>query len=117
MSKVYVVQRPSIKVDGEWKDKYDLSPARVFGDLVDCVAPGNVPQDLSGTWRTLRAALQDFTADDCLLAVGDPVTIAAAIFVLADSGLPRLRLLKWDRRCSRYIIRTVERAQNDGSRA
>lgn len=89
-------------------DKYDLSAAREFGELTECLPPGNIPRELSATAARLRRALADFDpAQDYLLAIGDPIAIAMAVLV-ADRAGGSVRVLKWDRRQERYLPFTLD---------
>jgi hypothetical protein len=102
MSRVYVVQVPARRTGprGAWEEKYDLSPAERFGELVRLLPYGNVPSDPGPTRRVLIDALVDFDrAEDFVLLLGDPVACAQAVHALAlilkgDS----FQVLKWDRR-------------------
>ncbi|MNV86368.1 hypothetical protein D3C71_1803970 [compost metagenome] len=102
MPRVFVVQVPSRREDGEWVAKYDLSPAEAFGEIVPILPPGNVPIDPTPTRRRLVDALRAFDRhSDYLLLLGDPVAIAQAVSVLsAEPG--RISVLKWDRRTATY---------------
>lgn len=106
MSKVYAVQVPAYRdrVSRLWVDKYDLEPAREFGELVRVLGHGNVPEDPRPTREALELALTHFDPDeDFLLMLGDPVACAQAVHVLASEfGLASFRVLKWDRRERRY---------------
>ena len=108
-SRVYVVQRPAAKdrVTGEWVEKFDLSAAGRFGSLVDILPTGQIPH-----WDEMRARLHhrlsDYEDQDYLLALGDPVAIAAASIIAAHHNNGRVHLLKWDRRYRSYIPYSVE---------
>lgn len=105
--RVFVVQVPARRSGprGTWEEKYDLSPAQEFGELVRCLDYGNVPADPEPTRNRLREALKDFDADlDYVLLLGDPVACAMAVHVLAyDLNVPSFDVLKWDRRDGRYL--------------
>ncbi|MEE8608966.1 MAG: hypothetical protein V3S55_15285 [Nitrospiraceae bacterium] len=105
MSKVYVVQRPAYydKVKRGWVNKYDLSPAKEYGELVFLLRPGNIYKDeLAGAVVQLLEVLKDFTTEDHLLAVGDPVAIAATVLVAGRMTGGSVSLLKWDRIAGSY---------------
>lgn len=106
MSKVYVVQVPAFRGEGgEWVEKYDLSAAERFGELIRVLPYGNVPSDTGPTRAALLRAMRQFDyGSDYLLLLGDPVASAMAVRLLtqAQAGGP-LRLLKWDRRDSSYM--------------
>lgn len=108
MPRVFLVQRPASKQNGVWSDKYDLSPAEHFGDLVHCLPPGNIPRDLAVTVSKLKAALADFSDADYLLAIGDPIAIGLASIVAHRANHGRVTLLKWDRRSQHYVPYRLE---------
>jgi len=105
MSRVYIVQQPSY-FDHDKKrfvDKYDLSPARKHGELVFLLGPGNIFRDrLTSATDTLKERLADFSVDDFVLAVGDPVAIAAAVLIAGKRTGGHVNLLKWDRISASY---------------
>lgn len=104
-SRVFVVQRPAF-YDREkrgWVNKYDLTPALKYGDLIFLLRPGNVFRDrLDETVKALTKELADFGMDDHILAVGDPVAIAAAVMVASQVAGGRVSILKFDRLENRY---------------
>jgi hypothetical protein len=104
VSKVFVVQVPAKRENGQWVPKYDLSAAEVFGELVPILPFGNVPSDPEPTRSAMWRALGSFdTAADSLLLLGDPVAIAQAVSVMSTNlPLTPFRVLKWDRRAQRY---------------
>lgn len=106
MSKVYVVQAPARRTgpSGAWEEKYDLSPAEEFGELVRVLPYGNVPEDPRPTRDALLEAFDSFdTRKDFILLLGDPVACAQAVYVLAsDFQLGHFNVLKWDRRAGKY---------------
>ena len=115
MSTVYVVQRPAY-YDRGWVNKYDLSPAKEYGDLVFLLRPGNIYRDkLAEAVAELRKTLRDFGDEDHLLAVGDPVAIAAAVLAAGAMTGGRVSLLKWDRHSESYESYVVDLSTNNGS--
>lgn len=116
MSRVFLPQRPVVKNYGtasggpRWLDKYDLSPAERFGPLVELLPIGNSPSDLGSVMRHVEHGLRDFSADDHLLAVGDPVVLAIAVLVAARRTGGQVSLLKWDRLAREYSAHRVSAA-------
>jgi hypothetical protein len=109
VGRVFLVQRPSITVNGRWVDKYSLDAATRFGDLVECLPPGNIPRDLSAAADALKAALGGFRrGEDYLLAIGDPIAISLAVLIADRVARGGIRMLKWDRRGGVYIPFTLE---------
>jgi len=107
MSVVYVVNRPVIRVNSAFKDKYDLSPAERFGRLVDVLPVGNTPRNPALMMRMVRDGLADFTPDDHLLAVGDPLAIAMGVLAASSRTGGPVSLLKFDRHTGEYGAHTV----------
>ena len=117
INRVFVVQRPAY-FDRErrgWVNKYDLQPAEEHGELVFLLHPGNIYRDkLAGAIRHLHKELETFGPEDHIMAVGDPVAIAAAVMVAASKNAGRVSLLKFDRVSGRYDAYEVDIALNDG---
>lgn len=116
-NKVFVVQRPAYfdhKRRG-WVNKYDLTPAEEYGELVFLLPPGNIYKDHLGRAQDgIQAKLQEMTPEDHLLAVGDPVAIAAAVLIAADVTGGPVSLLKFDRLSGKYEAYRVGPTTNDG---
>lgn len=105
MSKVYAPQVPS-KYDPAtklWVPSINLEPARTFGDLVVMLPPNANRLHINPLVVALREQMKDFSADDYVIAVGDPSLIAAAACIAAKKTGGLLRVLKWDRQSSTYI--------------
>lgn len=97
---VYVTQEPQARGG---RPMMDLSPAQEYGEMVFLLPPGPVALSPAPMIRDLRRALEGFTEDDYLLALGDPVAIGAATAVAAERTGGKVRMLRWDRRDHRYI--------------
>lgn len=104
-SRVFLLQRPAYldPVQKEWIDKFDISPAAKFGEIIEILPPGNIA-DTQTTIRSIRDALRSFTEDDYLLLLGDPVAISLASCVAVQKAGGVLRLLKWDKRDEEYHV-------------
>lgn len=114
-SRVFIVQRPAQydRNKGGWVNKYDLSPAEEHGELVFLLRPGNVfKAKLGEAIERLERELADFCDADHLLAVGDPVAIAAAVMVASRRNGGRVSLLKFDRLAGRYDPYLVQLPNN-----
>lgn len=103
---VYVVQQPVRKdlKSGQLVPSMDLTPALEYGELVSLLAPGQVALLPAQMLGALRHGLKDFTDDDYLLPVGDPVAIAAASIVAAEFNRGRVKVLRWDGRARAYMV-------------
>lgn len=103
--RVFVVQRPAYfdRVRRGWVNKYDLTPAAEHGELKFLLPPGNIYRDkLEGALMHLGQALEDYGPDDHILAIGDPVAIAAAVMVASAKTGGRISLLKFNKRTTSY---------------
>lgn len=106
-ARVFMPQRPVTRVDGEWRDKYDLTSAKRFGRLVEVVPAGSIPRDLGVMMRMMEAALGGYSLEDFLLAIGDPLAIAMAVLVAGKSTGGTINLLKFDRLTGEYKAHSV----------
>ncbi len=115
--RVFVVQRPAYycRQRRGWVNKYDLTPAEEYGELIFLLRPGNIYRDkLGDALEHLHEALDDYGPDDHILAVGDPVAIAAAVLVAASKNNGQISMLKFDRQAERYDAYVVDVADNNG---
>lgn len=104
-SRVYVTQRPARYSQERrgWVNKYDLSPAKEFGDLVYLLPPRNVYTDgLMEAIGKIKAQLKHYTPSDHIMALGDPLVIAVTVMIAASKTNGVVSLLKWDRIENRY---------------
>jgi hypothetical protein len=105
MSKVYAPQVPS-KYDPAtklWLPSINLDPAKAFGEIVVMLPPNANRLHINPLIVALREQMKDFSADDHVVAVGDPSLIAAAACIAVRKTGGLLRILKWDRQTSAYI--------------
>lgn len=105
MPKVYAPQVPS-KYDAAtklWVPSINLDPAKAFGDLVVMLPPNANRLHINPLVVALREQMKDFSAEDHVIAVGDPSLIAAAACIAAKKTGGLLRVLKWDRQSSSYL--------------
>lgn len=107
MPRVFVVNEP-LKRDGasgEFARKYDLAPAREFGELVHMSVSGDPAEGWEEDMRRVAAGYSD---GDYLLPIGRPDMIAAAAAYVAVnarfSGFP-IRVLRWT--YGRYVIKEI----------
>lgn len=104
-SRVFVVQVPARREQGEWVEKYDLSPAEEHGELVRVLPYGNVPTSSGGEWQRFREVANDFDPQrDFVLLLGDPVACARFVhFLCYMTEGSTFMALKWDRRAGCYV--------------
>jgi hypothetical protein len=91
---VYVVQSSS---------RLNLSRATRFGRL-EALLPEvqNIVVSTAPCLRELRRKLKDFSDEDHLLLIGDPIAIALAVYVAAEVNNGRVNVLKFDRYIGRH---------------
>lgn len=103
--RVFVVQRPA-QYDPDkkgWVNKYDITPASAYGEFVFLLKPGNIFRDeMVSAIARMREALADYSVKDHVLAIGDPVAIAAAFITASWVSGGKVRVLKFDRRAKCY---------------
>src|SRR4051812_15643149 len=98
-ARVFVVQQPAYfdRAERKFKPKCDLTPAAIHGRLEFLLGPGNIFKDkMRDAVQQIATGLRTFTADDFILAVGDPVAIAAAVLIAGKQTGGKVKLLKWD---------------------
>ncbi len=115
MSTVYVVQEikdtRQFVYDGDSRLEnpnygaplHDLTPAAVYGDLEVVVTAQRVGIALQPQVAKIRQKLRNFSDDDYLLLVGDPVLIGICTAVASEFNRGRVSALRWDRRAREYV--------------
>lgn len=104
MPKVYAPQVPAKFDPGTslWIPNVNMRTAEAFGELKVCLPNGASRLHVGQLVVALREQMSEVTADDWLIAVGDPSLIAAAaVIMFKKTG--GLRILKWDRMMAGYI--------------
>lgn len=88
MAKVFVIQE---------QDGKNILPALSFGRPI-ILLPNNANAGLDPSLYidTIKQKLTEFTSDDFLLLIGDPVFIGAAV-AMASVKTSVVKVLKWDR--------------------
>lgn len=105
MSKVFIVQRPAYfdSIRGGWVNKYDFTPASYYGDIVFLLPHGNIYRSkLQGVIEVLNKSLANFTTNDFVLMIGDPVAIATTIMIASTKTNGCINILKFDRKLQEY---------------
>lgn len=109
MSRVFITQNPMRRnAHQQLVHKYDLTPAREYGNLVVLLSAGPVLIDPEYAVKKLREQLNDFRHDDWLLCLGDPVAIAAASAIVAEVNDGVIPVLVWDRQVTKYLAIKVD---------
>lgn len=100
---VYVVQRATFREAGIVKDKYDLTPAEEFGELVELLDPWAKPFDTGPIVDELFEKLVYFSDSDFIICIGNPILLALAVSVAVDINEGRVSLLQWNGRQGEYV--------------
>lgn len=109
MSTVWVPQEPT-RLDQEFNVRVpimDLTPASEYGDIEVLLPSGRSTMDLANIRRALKEKTASSTADDYLVAVGDPALIALCAIVLVNKN-GKVKMLKWDKNNRRYHSVEIE---------
>lgn len=100
--RVFVVQRqmhwvaePGNPSAGKLTPKHDLTPAEQFGEIVYLLSPTASPFNPQPLIADLHAKLFDFSPDDYVLLVGNPVLIGLTVAVAADYNDGSVKMLQW----------------------
>lgn len=104
MSKVYLASEPITYKDGAPQPLFDVTPALKYGELVILSQHNNSMFASVPMIRHFREKLKDFSDEDYILPVGDPVTIAAVAAVAADINDGYFKMLKWDKKQREYLV-------------
>lgn len=102
---VYAVQRQK-KWDskhGEYRFVFDLAPTSEFGPIKELLSHAETPFKPDRVLEILNRGLKDFSDQDCLLMVGNPILMGLAFAVAAKNNGGRVRALQWNRKKQRYI--------------
>lgn len=105
MSKVYVVQDQlrKNKDNGRLERRFDLSPAGQFGELVYLLGSSASPFNSGHIIDQLRTGLGQYSDEDYLLLIGNPVLIGWAVAIAADVNGGFVRCLQWSGKDQKYI--------------
>lgn len=103
---VYAVQEPCTfdQVSQKWRPRINIYNASSFGDIVTLIPSNQVHAALLPvpTLHKMRSELRDFSDDDYLLPVGDPVLIAMAAMTAARENRGKVKFLRWSRDRKEY---------------
>jgi len=95
MPKVYVVEDPKNK---------NISSATKFGDIEVLLPDSEITFSTGMACRMIRRKLAGFSDEDCLLLIGNPVSIGIAVAIAMDINFGRTKLLKWDNQERIYYL-------------
>lgn len=88
---------------GELVPKFDVSPAQKYGQVEYLLSPTASPFRPDALVGELHEKLKNFSDDDCLLLIGNPVLIGMAVSIAADYNDGHVRVLQWSGRASEYL--------------
>ena len=92
---VFAVQSPRQRVNGQIVPKYDLTPAEMFGPVVELLSPTAKPFNPDPIVEELYIKLENFGDDDFIICIGNPILLAMAVSVAQDCNEGRVKLLQW----------------------
>ena len=93
-AKVFVVQEVS---------KFNIISAQQYGQLIPLYEEGKQIMLSPGpAIRKAKSIMKDFSDDDYLLLMGDPVAMGIACAIASEMNRGRIQCLKWDRMENRY---------------
>lgn len=105
---VYAVCQPIVIVGGEPVKNIDLSPAAEYGEIQILMPHSQSMLAPVPTVRSLKEKLRNFTDNDYILPVGDPVLIATVSMLASEQNGGRVKFLKWDKRTGKYLVIPVD---------
>jgi len=105
---VFAVQEPRSfdRESGIWKPRVNIYTAEPFGEVQTLIPHDHVHAALvtQPTLHKMRRLLRDFSDEDYLLPVGDPVLIALAAMTAARENRGKVRFLRWSRERKEYDV-------------
>jgi len=110
MPRVFIPQVPS-RFDGStnlWVPTVNIKPAEKFGEIVIMLPPAAARSGIDACAAVIKERMSEFTREDYLLALGDPTLYAIAACFAAEKAGGLLRMLKWDRLNSGYVLEEVD---------
>lgn len=104
MNRVFVVQQSLTKNrQDQLVARFDLTPAKKYGELIDLLGPSAKPFNAEPVVGELSDKLKDFNDRDYLLCVGNPILIGWATAIAANYNGGFVKMLQWSGTESGYI--------------
>ncbi len=104
MKTVYVIQNQMHfdKDKGCYAPRFDLSAAEEHGELKFLLSPTAAPFYTEEIIEEIREGLKDFSKEDSILLIGNPVLIGITAAIAADI-VGTVQFLQWSGKEKRYI--------------
>lgn len=93
---------------GVAKPRDALTEASVYGDIEVLHRGNKVGLDTANIVQRFKHALRNFSDDDLVLLVGDPVLIGLATSLALRANRGKASVLKWNRETRSYIKTEIE---------
>jgi len=103
-SRVFIVCEPTRIENGQQIKSVDLSPAAKWGEIIIVLQTSQAMVAPSAMIKTINDVLHDFSDDDYIVPVGDPILMCVVASIAARNNNGRVRYLKWDRRNRDYMV-------------
>lgn len=104
MSRVFVVQNQQrMSAGGDLENKFDMSSAARFGELIYLLSPTARPFTPAPIIKQLKEKLTVYSDDDYLLLIGNPCLIGFCVAIASDVNAGRVNVLQWDGRKREYV--------------
>ena len=107
---VYAVQMPRRRCPQtkQMIPVYDLSPANIYGDVVELLSPTAKPFNPEPIINELRIKLENFSDNDFLICIGNPILYTMAAQIALENNGGRARLLQWHGKRNEYVPITLD---------
>lgn len=107
---VYVVQerKKLNSATGEFVPVINIIPAAKFGNLVELFTPTQHALLTAQVASKLKTAMRNFSDEDYILPIGNPVLIGVAVAAAARANMGKVKILHWERELREYIVLSYE---------
>jgi hypothetical protein len=109
---VYAVQSPRRRdlQTRKMVPRYDLAPANIYGEVKELLSPTTKPFNPAPIIDELYIKLENFSDDDYIICIGNPILLAIAVTVASDINDGKVKLLQWHGKKEEYIAVDVDMA-------
>lgn len=104
MPKAFIINEPLTRdpLTGRMDRKMDLSKAEDYGEIVHVLPAGTLMNDLDHMIEEMHRVLADYTEEDYLVLVGNPIAICVAGMIAGARTEGRINVLRWHNRHQCY---------------